>query len=58
MPEPSGVFNLFLFQSKLDTVARDQQGIKPLQPALDKIAAVKNAKPTGTVLEESGLVEC
>ncbi|EDM45374.1 Peptidase, M13 family (lipoprotein) [unidentified eubacterium SCB49] len=30
-----------IFNTKLDTVARDEAGIAPLQPTLDKIAAVK-----------------
>jgi putative endopeptidase len=32
---------LMIFESKLDTVARNKAGIAPLQPTLDKIAAIK-----------------
>ncbi|WP_271855391.1 M13 family metallopeptidase [Patiriisocius marinus] len=31
-----------IFNTKLDTVARDKAGLTPLQPTLDKIAAVKS----------------
>ncbi len=33
---------LALFESELDTVARNEAGLKPLQPALDSIAAIKS----------------
>ncbi len=33
---------VFLFQTILDTTTRNQQGIKPLQPYLDKIDAINN----------------
>lgn len=33
-----------IFNTKLDTVARNKAGISPLQPTLDKIAAVKTAE--------------
>ncbi|PZD78462.1 M13 family metallopeptidase [Mesonia sp. K7] len=41
---------IFIFQSKLDTIARDKAGIQPLQPALDKIAAIENIDDLQTLL--------
>jgi len=35
---------LAIFNSKLDTVARNEAGVKPMQPALDKIKTIKSAK--------------
>lgn len=35
---------LAVFATELDTVARNEAGITPLQPALDKIAAMKNVE--------------
>ena len=41
---------LFIFNSELDTTARDAAGIKPLQPSLDAIAGIKNIADLQTVL--------
>ena len=41
---------LFIFDSELDTVARDAAGIKPLQPSLDAIAGIKNMADLQTIL--------
>jgi putative endopeptidase len=41
---------LLIYESELDTVARDAAGIKPLQPYLDKINAIKNIDELQTVL--------
>jgi len=35
---------LAIFNSKLDTMARNEAGIKPMQPALEKIKTIKSAK--------------
>mgnify|MGYP001792416460 FL=1 len=41
---------LAIFDSKLDTVARDKAGITPLQPALEAIAGIKDLNDLQTVL--------
>ncbi len=41
---------LAIYDSKLDTTARDAAGIKPLQPALDAIAGITNLNDLQTVL--------
>ncbi|WP_103865325.1 M13 family metallopeptidase [Aquimarina sp. I32.4] len=41
---------LLIFESIMDTVARNKAGITPLQPTLDKIAAVKNIADIQTLL--------
>ncbi len=41
---------LAIFNTKLDTLARNEAGLKPLQPALDDIAAVSNLAELQTVL--------
>ncbi len=40
---------LLFFESELDTVTRNDLGIKPLQPLLDKIDGIKNLKDMQTV---------
>ncbi|RIA08324.1 putative endopeptidase [Flavobacteriaceae bacterium MAR_2010_72] len=40
---------LLIFETELDTVARDAAGIKPLQPLLDAIDGIKNLKDMQTV---------
>ncbi|MEM5563525.1 M13 family metallopeptidase [Psychroserpens sp. AS72] len=40
---------LLIFDSELDTIARDKAGIKPLQPMLDKIDGIKNLNDMQTV---------
>ena len=47
---------LFIFDSELDTVARDAAGIKPLQPSLDAIAGIKNIADLQTVLATDAAV--
>ncbi len=44
---------LAIFDTKLDTVARNEAGIKPLQPALDDIASIKNLNDLQTVLAKN-----
>ncbi|MEM6719284.1 MAG: M13 family metallopeptidase [Bacteroidota bacterium] len=41
---------LMIYNSILDTVARNKAGIKPLQPALDKIASIQSIADMQTVL--------
>lgn len=41
-----------LFKTIMDTVSRNKQGIKPLQPKLAKIDAIKNVKDLQKVLTE------
>ena len=41
---------LSVYESELDTVARNNAGIKPLQPALDAINGIKNLEDLQTVL--------
>tara|TARA_R110002020_G_scaffold259768_3_gene473882 strand:+ start:32491 stop:34551 length:2061 start_codon:yes stop_codon:yes gene_type:complete len=41
---------LSVYESELDTVARNNAGIKPLQPALDAINEIKNLEDLQTVL--------
>lgn len=40
---------LLIFDSELDTLARNEAGIKPLQPLLDKINGIKNLNDMQTV---------
>lgn len=40
---------LLIFESELDTIARNEAGIKPLQPLLDKIDGIKNLNDMQTV---------
>ncbi len=44
---------LAIFDTKLDTVARNEAGLKPLQPALDDIASIKNLNDLQTVLAKN-----
>ncbi|KAA1248179.1 M13 family metallopeptidase [Aquimarina sp. RZ0] len=47
---------LAIFDSKLDTVARNKAGITPLQPALNDIATIKNLEDLQTVLAKNAAV--
>lgn len=49
-PQTDQAKALAIFDTKLDTVARDKAGLAPLQPALDAIAAVENLEDLQTVL--------
>ncbi|MFD2916885.1 M13 family metallopeptidase [Psychroserpens luteus] len=40
---------LLIFETELDTIARDKAGIAPLQPLLDKIEGIKNLNDMQTV---------
>ncbi|MBS9463087.1 M13 family metallopeptidase [Flagellimonas sp. 389] len=45
-----------IFDTKLDTTARDKAGISPLQPALDAIAAIESLEDLQTVLATNSTV--
>jgi len=47
---------LAIFNTKLDTAARNAAGLKPLQPALDDIAAIKTLEDLQTVLAKNPAV--
>lgn len=55
-PETDQAKAIFLFESKLDTVARDAAGITPLQPALDEINSITNLDELQTVLATNDAV--
>ncbi|WP_299337792.1 M13 family metallopeptidase [uncultured Psychroserpens sp.] len=44
---------LLIFETELDTVARNEAGIKPLQPFLDQIDGIKNINDMQTVVATS-----
>ncbi len=44
---------LMIFQTALDSAARDQAGIKPLMPALEKIEAIKNMEDLQKVITQN-----
>ncbi len=48
-PETDQAKALVLFDTKLDTIARNKAGLTPLQPALDAIAGAKNLADLQTV---------
>ncbi|NER12968.1 M13 family peptidase [Leptobacterium flavescens] len=47
---------LMIFDSEMDTTARNEAGIKPLQPALNAIAGIKNINDLQTVLATESAV--
>ena len=47
---------LAIFDTKLDTTARNKAGITPIQPALDDIASIKNLNDLQTVLAKNPAV--
>lgn len=48
-PETDQAKALAIFDTKLDTVARNKAGLAPLQPALDAIAGIQNLEDLQTV---------
>ena len=44
---------LLIFESELDTVARDEAGIKPLKPFLEEIDGIKNLQDMQTAIAKS-----
>jgi putative endopeptidase len=44
---------LYVFESYLDTVARNKAGIDPLKPALEKIESIQNIEDLQTVLAQN-----
>ena len=55
-PETDQAKALAIFDTKLDTIARNKAGLKPLQPALDAIAGIKNLNDLQTVLAKNDAV--
>ncbi|TMM53317.1 M13 family metallopeptidase [Maribacter algarum] len=55
-PETDQAKALAIFDTKLDTVARNKAGLAPLQPALDAIAGIKNLTDLQTVLAKNDAV--
>ena len=49
-PETDQAKAIFLFDSEMDTEARNAAGVSPLQPSLDAIAAIENLEQLQTVL--------
>lgn len=47
---------LAIFDTKLDTLARNEAGLKPLQPALDDISGIQNLTDLQTVLAKNPAV--
>ncbi|HET6527775.1 MAG TPA: M13 family metallopeptidase N-terminal domain-containing protein, partial [Balneolaceae bacterium] len=52
-PDSDQAKALYVFESVLDTVARNKAGIEPIKPALEKIATIQNAEDLQTVLAEN-----
>lgn len=52
-PETDQAKALMIYNSILDTAARNKAGIAPLQPALDKIAAITSVEDMQTVLAKN-----
>ncbi|MBT0607235.1 M13 family metallopeptidase [Aequorivita echinoideorum] len=46
---------IMIYESELDTVAREKAGIAPLQPELDKIASIKTAADLQKVISENSV---
>lgn len=46
---------VYLYKTIMDTVARNQQGIEPIKPYLEKIAAIQNKEDLQNYLEEMEL---
>ncbi len=44
---------IMLFETELDTVARNEAGIQPLQPALDRIASISSVEDFQSVMTEN-----
>lgn len=47
---------IMIFESELDTLARDKAGIEPLKPALEKIASIKNVADFQRVMAEDAVI--
>ena len=55
-PETDQAKALALFNTKLDTIARNKAGLTPLQSALDDIASVKNLTDLQTIMAKNPAV--
>lgn len=47
---------LLIYETELDTVARNEAGIKPLQPFLDKINGIKSVSDLQTVVAQNNAI--
>lgn len=54
-PETDQAKALAIFASELDTVARNEAGVAPLQPALDKIASINNVADFQAVMAKNAV---
>ena len=54
-PETDQAKALMIYESKLDTVARNKAGIEPLKPTLEKIASIKNIADFQKVIFENSV---
>ena len=54
-PETDQAKALMIYESKLDTVARNKAGIEPLKPTLEKIASIKNMEDFQKVIFENSV---
>ncbi len=54
-PETDQAKALMIYESQLDTVARNKAGIDPLKPALEKIASIKNMADFQKVMSEDAV---
>ncbi|MEZ4857247.1 MAG: M13 family metallopeptidase [Flavobacteriaceae bacterium] len=52
-PETDQAKALMIYETELDTVARNEAGIKPLQPVLDKIAAINTLQDFQNVMTQN-----
>ena len=52
-PETDQAKALAVFETQLDTVARNEAGLKPLQPALEKIKSIKDVKDLQEVIAKN-----
>ncbi len=54
-PETDQAKALMIYESKLDTVARNKAGIEPLKPALEKIAAMNSMEDFQNLMTENAV---
>lgn len=54
-PETDQAKALMIYETKLDTLARDKAGIEPIKPALEKIAAINTIEDFQRVMSENAV---
>jgi putative endopeptidase len=54
-PETDQAKALMIYESKLDTVARNKAGIEPIKPILEKIAAIKTIEDFQKLISENAV---